>query len=792
MSKKLKVISCALVAILLVGAVASIVNMQNKFDVIKDYDQLKSEACALYDEGKYDEAIMKLESYCMYVVTDIDAMALLGDWYLENDQSDKAYRQYYSACESKKTTEEKIPSLNVKNKSEIIMQPFSEFVMEITPDVRCTKDMTLSVTSANIAPKERVNGKIVLGKKELEEDENFYTTGWFDVDPDGQYLTMSGGFNCAIWQFLDKNGSICAQLESENKYRVADTTAVDVYQMARVVLVEDAVKCRVTYFDLKQTNTTASPYEELSIVYGRLPGTSCNSECASFEIPDLKEGEKLVYDADGWHMETEDGLTYLEDWEMPKIERGCTVSVGGTLPGRVSFEKTTEPEYAKDGIYTIKFDSDSPSAMGQREDDARNLGFNSAVGNTSITLGENDFDKIYPWKDMKLCSIKNEKITYYGESSFSPEADAGDVFVEIPKFYVRRVVDNRYDTISISGVMHDGFEVDPAFVTKDGEVDKIYVAAYLSAEDSEGNIVSAASTMPLVNVSYNEITKRTEDKGEGYREMDYAALAAVQKLFTVETGLRNSQYLYMGICAYTSGDEFSEAVASGENTNRIVISGDNNYEKGNNIVVFDRTNGERSDVRQVKSVRSNLDATTSVFFDGDAIDVEKGKTAIVHIATSNGSTRSVAAHTGAVATQRGTVGFKYRNIENLWGNCYVYVGDVRVENNAIVICDRNGDEKTINYKLPDTKNLSEEHSMIRRLGYDSNNPSVMLPCDVNDLTTSSTFYGDVCKSGGEGVYVLRHGGSWSSKSSAGIFACDATAMADEKTADTAGRMMYIK
>lgn len=791
MSKKLRVIVCALIVILAVVALVATVNMHNKFDVIKDYAQLKGEACALYEEGKYDEAIMKLESYCMYVVTDIDAMALLGDWYLETEQSEKAYKQYYSACESKKTTEEKLPSLTVKNKSEIIMNSFADFVMEITPDVRCTKDMTLNVKSANIAPAERVGGKIVLGEKELEENENFYTTGWFDVDPDGQYLTMSGGFNCAIWQFLDKNGSICAQLESENQYRVADTTAVDVYQMARVVLVEDAVKCRVTYFDVTKADTTASPYEELSIVYGRLPGTNCNSDCTTYEIPDLKEGEKIVYDADGWHMETKDGSWDLTDWKMPKIERGSSITIGGTLPGRVSFEKTTEPDYNKDGIYTIRFDSDSPAAMGQRADDAKNLGFNAAVGNALITVGENDFDRIYPWKDMKLCSIKDGEITYYGESSL-PADDAGDVFVEIPKFYVRRVVDNKYDTISIAGVMHEGFEVDPAFVTKDGEVDKIYVAAYLSAEDADGNIVSGASTMPLINISYNEIVQKTKAKGEGYYEMDYAALSALQKLFMVETGLRNSQYLYMGICAYISQDEYSCAVLSGENTNRIVIDGKNNFEKGNNIVVLDSSDSENADVRKVKNVRNNSDGTTSVFFDGDAIDVKKGKTAIIHIATNNGSTVNVAAATGAVATQRGTVGFKYRNIENLWGNCYVYIGNTRVENNAIVICDRGGNEKTINYKLPDTQNLDDEHSVIRRLGYDQNNPTVMLPCEVNSLTTVSTFYGDSCKSGGDGEYVLRHGGSWSSAAAAGLFACDATVKADEKAMDTAGRMMYIK
>lgn len=798
MSNKAKYMIAGLIAALAICAVAAVIYMNNKYDVINNISELKESAEKLYAEGNIEDAIFRMESYCNNVVTDIEAKATLGDWYMETGDESKAYSIYYEAAMRKKPVEERIAALTARNTKKVLTEPIDEIVLEITPDVRCTKNMTLTVTGHNLVPEKVFEGKITDMEAALTEEDLYYTTDWFEVDPDGKYLTMSGGFNCAIWQFKDENGVITNYAESANRYRTKDTYSTNVYQMARVIIPETAAKCRVTYFDLSKKEETSSTEEKLTIVYGRMPGESRETNYNNYKIPDLKEGEKIVYENNEWKFVTDSGETVLSDWEKPCIEKGSYFAVNGTLPGKVSFEKSTYASYSKDGIYTIQFDVTNPSATGERLDDAKNLAFNADVGTSKFNVGENHFDNIYPWSEMKLCAIKDGKITYAGESGFTTNGSAGDVFVEIPKFYFKRTVGERYDTISISGEKHEGFEVDEAFLTKNGEADKIYIAAYLTGSDKNG-FNSCAGESPVLNLTPDEIKKGTEAKGEGYRELDYAALSAVQKLFLVETGIRNSQYLFMGICAYSlpSNDieNISVAINSKTKTNCIEISREYTFIEGNNIVLFDIDNYENSissmDVREITAVIADDANTQSVYFSGDPVTVKKGKTAIAHIATSNGTTGSVSGHTGTVSTERGTVAFKYRGIENLWGNTFVYIDSITVKNSVATITDRRGNKHDVLYKLPQHKDDVYD-SMINKIGYDVEYNGIMLPCLTGEGATISTHYGDAYFDNGEENTdnALYYGGAWNSRATAGLFAY--TVASKEARINASGRMMYIK
>ena len=479
--------------------------------------------------------------------------------------------------------------------------------------------------------------------------------------------------------------------------------------------------------------------------------------------------------------------------------------IGGTLPGKVSFEKSKYATLGKDGIYTVRFDVDNPSAMGERCDDAKNLGFNAAVSQGTIALGENHFDKIYPWKDIKLCNIKDgEVVCYEGEEGFSATGENGDVFVEIPKFYVRRVSDGSYDSISVSGVCHEGFVVDEAFVKENGEeADCIYVAAYLTSINDKGEAVSVAESNIVLDYSPMQLEEAATKKG--YKELDYHALAALQRLFMVETGLRNSQYLYLGTCGYTMADknkessDFALAMTDNVRTNCIVVDSTYNFESGNSVIIFNTDDYEKSlnrarkDVRGVKTVIENSNNTQSVYITGEPIDVMAGKTAIAHTALANGTTRSVVGHTGAISTARGTVAFKYRNMENFWGNAFVYIDSVTAQNRKVTIEKRNGKKVELGYMLPETHSSNAVNNMIRSIGYDSSNPLVMLPDKIGDGATISTYFGDAYIPTAEAdEKVLHYGGGWNSRACAGLFNFAASSAVDEVHTNTSGRMMYIK
>ncbi len=802
-SKRWKIICAAAVAILLVIAVVAIIDMESRDGDINEITDVRDSAEALYAAGDVDDAIYQMEVYCTYVSTDNEARAMLGDWYMEKGEEEKAYECYYNAALYKELSEERIPALSVKNTEEIILEPINEVVMEITPDVRVTKDMSLTITGHNLVPDVIYEGRINGKERELSDGEGYYTTDWFSVNPEGEYLTMSGGFNAAGWQFKNAEGEITHYAVSTNTYRQKDTYAVDVYQMARAVIPENSAWCRVTFYDKSKEETTAALDEKLTIVYGRLPGESREADYATYEIPDLKEGESIVYTNGVWSLVRNGVATTLEGWHIPSLERGSYIVIGGTLPGRISFEKSKYADFAKDGIYTIKFDRNNPSAMGERGDDAKNFGFNAAVSEGTIALGENHFDRVYPWKDIRLCNIKDgEVVVYEGEEDFSFAGTNGDVFVEIPKFYVKRIVEGEYDIISISGVKHEGFVVDEAFVKENGEeADVIYVAAYLTSVDENGNANSVAGNNPVLDLSPAELAASAEKKG--YREIDYHTLAALQKLFMVETGLRNSQYLYLGTCGYTMASPNSQqnAVARTDNTktNCIVVDDSFHFETGNSVIIFMADNYENTidaahnDVRSVTTVIDNNDGTQSVYITGEPIDVIQNKTAIAHTALVNGSARNVAGHTGAISTARGTVAFKYRNVENFWGNAFVYIDGVTVNGRNITLKKRSGGKVNVGYMLPETTSGNLVDNMVRSVGYDSENPLVMLPDSIGDGATISTYYGDAYISApDEGEYVLHYGGGWSSKACAGLFNFGASSKTDETHTNTSGRMMFIR
>ncbi len=800
MKDRRKYLFPAIFAVLIIVAIISVVYMNNRYKVVEDVSKLKTQAEQLYASGDVSSAIFKLQAYCNNVVTDVDAKTTLGDWYFETGDKAKAYTMYYEAAKSKKHQEEKVATLSVRNTKEILTQPLTNIVLEITPDVRYTKDMTLTVTAHNLVPEQMYYGKITDMQVTLSEEENYRTTDWFPVDPEGEYLTMSGGFNCAIWQFRDETGEVSAVAESTNKYRTKDSYQTNIYQMARVVIPDDAVYCRVTYLDENLKEVTSSVDEQLTIVYGRLPGESVATNTHRYEIPDLSEGEKIVLENGQWKMITKEGETLLSEWVVPTIEKGSFLSIDGTLPGKVSFDLSTYAEFDKTGIYTISFDLLNPSAVGERLDDAKNLGFNAAVGNGKLSTGENHFDKIYPWSEMKLCSIKDGEVIYSGDSRFSTNGSSGDVFVEIPKFYSKRVIGERYETISISGQLHEGFTVDEAFVTKTGEVEKIYIAAYLTGEDETG-LNSIAEENPILAVTPDEMVRKIQAKGDGYREIDYAALSCIQKLFMVETGLRNSQYLFMGICAYSlpssDSEEISIALSDKDKTNCIEVDRKNTFIEGNNIVIFNSDQVDTSletaiaSPKKITTVIDNQNGTQSVYFSGDPISIVKGKTAIAHVATANGTTGSVEYHTGAVSTARGTVGFKYRHIENLWGNAYVYIDNVTVRNSIATITDRKGNKHRVLYNLADA-NGDIFHCMVNKNGFDVEYPNVMLPCQTDNVATISTHFGDAYIDVGEdGDNVLYYGGAWNSRATAGLFSFMVSGP-NERRINASGRMMYIK
>ena len=274
----------------------------------------------------------------------------------------------------------------------------------------------------------------------------------------------------------------------------------------------------------------------------------------------------------------------------------------------------TAPEESPDltAEYGIRHSLDSGISVCERLGDARGAHFDFLVEDEWQNGGVNDFDRFYPWSEMRLCNISvhdgKREFIYEDDPRFSLDGSSGNVMVEIPKFYVKRTVADGYEEVWISGVRHDGYEIEPVFVKSGKELEHVYISAYLgsvSTENAAGTqseaasaaaagdpaptetttaaadpdstetaaaaadpapmetvaaagdpdaasllagkrLVSVSGEYPEIRVPYSDLLEIAKNNGEGFSEINFLMYQALQKLFLVEAGSLDCSSLIRG------------------------------------------------------------------------------------------------------------------------------------------------------------------------------------------------------------------------------------------------------
>lgn len=125
-------------------------------------------------------------------------------------------------------------------------------------------------------------------------------------------------------------------------------------------------------------------------------------------------------------------------------------------------------------------------------------------------------------------------------NSATLDGTAGQVMVEIPKFYYRHSMSGNVHSWEISEVPLSGFAVHPAFLKNGVEVDHRYIGAY------EGSVLSsklgsASGAYPTVSTTRSSFRTQAAARGTGWRQADYYLHSAIQLLYLVEYQDLNSQ-----------------------------------------------------------------------------------------------------------------------------------------------------------------------------------------------------------------------------------------------------------
>ena len=398
-----------------------------------------------------------------------------------------------------------------------------------------------------------------------------------------------------------------------------------------------------------------------------------------------------------------------------------------------------------------------------------------------------DFDTIYPWSDIKVVNVKKTAwgathITYKNESTFSLDGSNGDVMVEIPKHYVRRYREDGYEYVLISKHEQEGFEVDPAFIENGKVLDKIYVGRYMNIV--ENNVpLSKSGTRPTANTNVPQAVEKSVAKGRGFNNFDFRTLQMLQRLFLVEYATRDSQSIFGGITKYVyHGKPECLALASGTGVNQITIKIGHESDKfrvGQSCAV---SVGQEFQFRTITNIVSNAtNGQRVITFSGEPTNITSGQTYIYSNPEASGKTDNLENFHGRLTGDSDKVSFSYRGIENLWGNLHELVAGVYTQYGAAFIANNMSEYSDMPsevyrptlWQLPNIPYTGPQDATtpyIRTMGYDPNNPLIMLPNSAGTSTVGADHWTDEINAPhSDQAQYLAHGGGWDHYERSGLF-----------------------
>ena len=296
---------------------------------------------------------------------------------------------------------------------------------------------------------------------------------------------------------------------------------------------------------------------------------------------------------------------------------------------------------------------------------------------TEIGIGNqivrNDFDNLPIYKEMKRVTD-----------------DYGNVFIRIPKFYIRKTSTAGKLSIQVSKTQIPGSYLPKTFwdFDKNKELPYVDVGAYLASLNGT-RLESKSGVQPFTSTNISNIRQYARNNGAGYQQLDIHTVDMLQSLFYVEFATLNSQSIHPGFTSYTE-------------------------------------------------------------------------------TLPTGGTDDVVASSGAIALHPWNQ-FKYRGIEDLWGNVWQFVDGVNIIDNQAWVCENAEQYASDVFASPyvslSYKN-SDSNGYVREMGFDPNQPYAQFPT-VTDGASASTYYSDNY-SQEPGQRIALFGGGWSSGVNAGV------------------------
>ncbi len=411
--------------------------------------------------------------------------------------------------------------------------------------------------------------------------------------------------------------------------------------------------------------------------------------------------------------------------------------------------------------------TDNTVASWTRIADAEGLTAKATKDGTEVA---NDFDKCYPWSDIRRCNVDpttGQVLAYYGETGYSADGSNGEVMVKIPEFWWKRErlpdeFGNVYEYIYIADYARAGF-------TKSKE---FFVGAYLLSvgEDTKAHSISGA--VPKYNSNLANFRTLAKGVGDGFCLLDYHYFL-LQMLYLVEYAHYNSQsMLGNGIVAYSGNT--AKALLAENATNRIIVSSVNSglwIGKTVCIGTSDAWNSSVAADREITAIEDYNDGTISgkaITFSGDAVNIAVGN--VIWGSAQKTGGNDILGNASGSLNNNSYHPVNYRGIEDIFGHMWQHIDGLNIKDYQAYICKDPDSYANDTFDAPYEKigyvNAETTDSYIKELGYDEKHQEVALPVEVAASSSTGACDNYWCAEGNRIAYV---GGNFNSNWTKGGF-----------------------
>lgn len=346
---------------------------------------------------------------------------------------------------------------------------------------------------------------------------------------------------------------------------------------------------------------------------------------------------------------------------------------------------------------------------------------------------QNDFDSA-----PIFCQIGEVKDSY------------GNVFVRIPKLYIRKTDGQGFKTIAVTTRPLPGFYLPWCFwdFTKGKALPYIDIGKYKATLSADNKLESKPNLYPLVNkniVNFRTYARNNNVNGlAGYQQLDIHAVDVIRTLMFIEFATLNIQSVMQG---YTAGqyNAAHTATVAEDNTNRIIVANATAdlYRIGQSISIGTSLGGNQIFYGRTITSIDEYDADNkAISFDGTPVNIALGNI-LYNTGWKNGFSRSIAASSGSLTANDGKYPCAYRGIESPYGDIWQFVDGVNINEFQAWVAE-NANDYVSNvfanpYKILGYINCNAD-GYVSAMGFDPNYPFAEFPTAV--AGSSSTYYSD--------------------------------------------------